>query len=99
MRKNKETPNRHDAMQSLAAEVHLIPKRSATELISLPRAEYEYLIRTEENFSRICNLLKDNSLSPYTIGEVIKVMFPEQAAVEKEPEPDAEQPEREGADA
>lgn len=81
--------NPHD----ITAEVLLTPRhRAATELISMPRAEYERLIRTEENFTRICNLLSDNSLSPYTIGEVVKALFPEKTAPfgGSVPQPDTE---------
>lgn len=65
---------------SVTVEALLTPRARETELIHLPRAEYERLIREEENLSRICNLLRDNSLSPYTIGEVVKAMFPEKTS-------------------
>ena len=84
---------------NVTVEALLTPRARETELISLPRAEYERLIRTEEDFTRICNLLKDDSLSPYTIGEVVKALFPEQAPVKTKPEAGTEQTESEGADA
>ena len=72
--------NYSNDLHNVTVEALLTPRARETELIHLPRAEYERLIREEENLSRICNLLRDNSLSPYTIGEVIKAMFPEKTA-------------------
>ena len=84
---------------NVTVEALLTPRSRETELIHLPRAEYERLIREEENLSRICNLLRDNSLSPYTIGEVVKALFPEFAPTKGQQTGDANPPEREAADA
>lgn len=84
---------------SVTVEALLTPRSRETELIHLPRAEYERLLREEENLSRICNLLRDNSLSPYTIGEVVKAMFPEYAPAKGKQNADANTPESEATDA
>lgn len=96
-RKNDNTNN--VMAESVTVEALLTPRARETELIHLPRAEYERLIRNEENFSRVCNLLKDNDLSPYTIGEVVKALFPEFAPAKEQQTGDASTPESEAADA
>ena len=94
-RKNDNTNN--VMAESVTVEALLTPRARETELIHLPRAEYERLIRNEENFSRVCNLLND--LSPYTIGEVVKALFPEFAPAKEQQTGDASTSESEAADA
>lgn len=80
--KNFFKPANEKCRDNITVEAILVPKRNnGTELISLPRAEYERLIRRDEAFNRFCKLLGSESLSAYTIGEVVKAMFPEEAPI------------------
>jgi len=82
----------NDKPNEITIEAVLTPKRSTgTELIAVPRAEYEHMIRKDEAFNRLVMLLTSNSLSSYTVGEVARAMFPEYIPVTVKPEPDVKE--------
>ena len=72
--------------EEITAEVILTPKKQTeSTLISLPRAEYERLLRTESLFAAVAKIIRHSDLSSYTLQQVLDAMFKMPAPAEEAP--------------
>jgi hypothetical protein len=70
--------------EAITAEVILTPKKQTeSTLISLPRAEYERLLRTESLFAAVAQIIRRSDLSSFTLQQVLEAMFKKPAPEEE----------------